>query len=109
MTSTLTGTAALVTGASSGIGAATGRTSIAGRAFGVNGFTEALRQEITERHAPVGDVEPGDVTTELGTHNSDQIQSDRGSRRPARQAGVGWSRSTPVRRPHGRRLRRAGR
>lgn len=38
--------------------------------FGVNGFTEALRQEITKKHVRVGVVEPGGVDTELGSHNS---------------------------------------
>jgi NADP-dependent 3-hydroxy acid dehydrogenase YdfG len=38
--------------------------------FGVNGFTEALRQEITRRHVRVGVLEPGAVATELVTHNS---------------------------------------
>jgi NADP-dependent 3-hydroxy acid dehydrogenase YdfG len=44
--------------------------------FGVNGFTEALRQEITKRHVRVGVLEPGAVTTELGSHNSDQVQAE---------------------------------
>ena len=38
--------------------------------FGVNGFTEALRQEVTKRHVRVGVLGPGGVTTELGSHNS---------------------------------------
>ena len=38
--------------------------------FGVNGFTESLRQEITKKHVRVGVVEPGGVDTELGSHNS---------------------------------------
>jgi NAD(P)-dependent dehydrogenase (short-subunit alcohol dehydrogenase family) len=38
--------------------------------FGVNGFTESLRQEVTRRHVRVGVVEPGGVATELGTHTS---------------------------------------
>lgn len=37
--------------------------------FGVNGFTEALRQEITKKHVRVGVLEPGGVATELGSHN----------------------------------------
>ncbi|WP_371579543.1 SDR family NAD(P)-dependent oxidoreductase [Streptomyces sp. NBC_01314] len=37
--------------------------------FGVNGFTEALRQEVTQRHVRVGVLEPGGVETELGSHN----------------------------------------
>jgi NADP-dependent 3-hydroxy acid dehydrogenase YdfG len=43
--------------------------------FGVNGFTEALRQEVTRRHVRVGVLEPGAVDTELGSHNNDQIRS----------------------------------
>jgi NADP-dependent 3-hydroxy acid dehydrogenase YdfG len=38
--------------------------------FGVNGFTESLRQEVTKRHVRVGVLEPGGVATQLGTHNS---------------------------------------
>jgi NADP-dependent 3-hydroxy acid dehydrogenase YdfG len=38
--------------------------------FGVNGFTEALRQEVTRQHVRVGVIEPGGVATELGSHNS---------------------------------------
>jgi NADP-dependent 3-hydroxy acid dehydrogenase YdfG len=38
--------------------------------FGVNGFTEALRQEVTKKHVRVGVLEPGGVDTELGSHNS---------------------------------------
>ena len=37
--------------------------------FGVNGFTESLRQEVTRRHLRVGVVEPGGVATEPGSHN----------------------------------------
>jgi NADP-dependent 3-hydroxy acid dehydrogenase YdfG len=44
--------------------------------FGVNGFTEALRQEITERHVRVGVLEPGGVDTELGSHNRAEIRSE---------------------------------
>ena len=43
--------------------------------FGVNGFTEALRQEVTKRHVRVGVLEPGGVDTELGSHNNDHIRS----------------------------------
>jgi NADP-dependent 3-hydroxy acid dehydrogenase YdfG len=42
--------------------------------FGVNGFTEALRQEVTQRHVRVGVVEPGGVETELGSHNKPEIR-----------------------------------
>jgi NADP-dependent 3-hydroxy acid dehydrogenase YdfG len=41
--------------------------------FGVNGFTEALRQEITQSHVRVGVLEPGAVDTELVSHNTDEI------------------------------------
>jgi NADP-dependent 3-hydroxy acid dehydrogenase YdfG len=44
--------------------------------FGVNGFTEALRQEVTQRHVRVGVVEPGGVATELGSHNKPEIRSE---------------------------------
>jgi NADP-dependent 3-hydroxy acid dehydrogenase YdfG len=37
--------------------------------FGMNGFTESLRQEVTQRHVRVGVLEPGGVDTELGSHN----------------------------------------
>ncbi|MFF4653384.1 SDR family NAD(P)-dependent oxidoreductase [Streptomyces sp. NPDC001380] len=36
--------------------------------FGVNGFTEALRQEVGHRRVRVSVVEPGIVDTELSTH-----------------------------------------
>lgn len=38
--------------------------------FGVNGFTESLRQEVTKKYVRVGVIEPGGVATELGSHNS---------------------------------------
>ncbi|MDH6293083.1 SDR family NAD(P)-dependent oxidoreductase [Rhodococcus opacus] len=44
--------------------------------FGVNGFTEALRQEVTQQHVRVGLLEPGAVATELVSHNSQQVQDD---------------------------------
>jgi len=44
--------------------------------FGVNGFTEALRQEITKKHVRVGVLEPGAVDTELISHNNDTIKND---------------------------------
>lgn len=37
--------------------------------FGVNGFTESLRQEVTKKHVRVGLVEPGGIDTELGSHH----------------------------------------
>jgi len=42
--------------------------------LGVNGFTEALRQEVTQRHVRVGVLEPGGVATELGSHNTPKIR-----------------------------------
>jgi NADP-dependent 3-hydroxy acid dehydrogenase YdfG len=44
--------------------------------FGVNGFTEALRQEVTQKHVRVGVLEPGAVATELVSHNNQQVQDD---------------------------------
>jgi NADP-dependent 3-hydroxy acid dehydrogenase YdfG len=44
--------------------------------FGVNGFTESLRQEVTQRHVRVGVLEPGGVATELASHNSPDIQAE---------------------------------
>lgn len=42
--------------------------------FGVNGFSESLRQEVTKRHVRVGVIEPGAVATELVSHNRPEIQ-----------------------------------
>jgi NADP-dependent 3-hydroxy acid dehydrogenase YdfG len=44
--------------------------------FGVSGFTESLRQEVTQRHVRVGVVEPGGVATELGSHNKTQVRHE---------------------------------
>lgn len=44
--------------------------------FGVNGFTEALRKEVTKKHVRVGVLEPGAVATELVSHNNEQVQAD---------------------------------
>ena len=44
--------------------------------FGVNGFTESLRQEVTRRHVRVGVLEPGGVDTELGSHNTPEIRGE---------------------------------
>jgi NADP-dependent 3-hydroxy acid dehydrogenase YdfG len=41
--------------------------------FGVNAFSEGLRQEVTGRHVRVGLVEPGAVETELAGHNRPEI------------------------------------
>ena len=42
--------------------------------FGVGAFSESLRQEVTERHVRVTIIEPGAVTTELGSHNRPEVQ-----------------------------------
>jgi NADP-dependent 3-hydroxy acid dehydrogenase YdfG len=44
--------------------------------FGVNGFTESLRQEVTQRHVRVGVVEPGGVATELGSHKQSEVRNE---------------------------------
>ncbi|TMQ74039.1 MAG: SDR family NAD(P)-dependent oxidoreductase [Candidatus Eisenbacteria bacterium] len=44
--------------------------------FGVNGFTESLRQEVTQRHVRVGVLEPGGVETELGSHNKPEVRKE---------------------------------
>jgi NADP-dependent 3-hydroxy acid dehydrogenase YdfG len=44
--------------------------------FGVNGFTEALRQELASSHVRVGVLEPGKVDTELDSHNNDEVLAD---------------------------------
>ena len=44
--------------------------------FGVNGFAEALRQEVTKRHMRVGVLEPGGVTTELGWTNRGTVREE---------------------------------
>jgi NADP-dependent 3-hydroxy acid dehydrogenase YdfG len=41
---------------------------------GVNGFSEALRQEFTKRHVRVSVIEPGAVSTELAGHNRPEVQ-----------------------------------
>jgi NADP-dependent 3-hydroxy acid dehydrogenase YdfG len=42
--------------------------------FGVGAFSEALRQEVTQRHVRVSLVEPGVVETELIGHNRPEVQ-----------------------------------
>jgi NADP-dependent 3-hydroxy acid dehydrogenase YdfG len=44
--------------------------------FGVNGFTEALRQEVTKKHVRVGVLEPGAVDTELVSHNNEAVRNE---------------------------------
>jgi NADP-dependent 3-hydroxy acid dehydrogenase YdfG len=41
--------------------------------FGVGAFSEALRQEVTERHLRISLVEPGAVETELSSHNRPEV------------------------------------
>ena len=58
------------------ISSVAGRVARAGSAaynstkWAVNAFSEALRQEVTERRVRVGVVEPGAVETELASHNA---------------------------------------
>jgi NADP-dependent 3-hydroxy acid dehydrogenase YdfG len=44
--------------------------------FGVGAFSEALRQEVTERHVRVALVEPGAVITELSSHNRPEVLAE---------------------------------
>ena len=41
--------------------------------WGVNAFSEAIRQEVTGRHLRVGLIEPGAVATELASHNRPEV------------------------------------
>lgn len=41
--------------------------------WAVNAFSEALRQEVTERHLRVTLIEPGAVSTELAGHNRPEV------------------------------------
>jgi NADP-dependent 3-hydroxy acid dehydrogenase YdfG len=41
--------------------------------FGVNAFSESLRQEVTERHVRVALIEPGATSTELAGHNRPEV------------------------------------
>ena len=42
--------------------------------FGVTGFSEAIRQEVTKRHVRVSVLEPGAVDTELVSHNRPDVR-----------------------------------
>jgi NADP-dependent 3-hydroxy acid dehydrogenase YdfG len=44
--------------------------------FGVNAFSESLRQEVTKRHVRVALVEPGVVETELFRHQRQETRKD---------------------------------
>jgi clavulanate-9-aldehyde reducatase len=44
--------------------------------FGVNAFSEALRQEVTDQGVRVTIIEPGAVATELRDHNRPEIQKE---------------------------------
>ena len=44
--------------------------------FGLKGFTESLRQEVTRRHVRVGVIEPGGVATELSSHNNPEVRKE---------------------------------
>ncbi|MFN2451981.1 MAG: SDR family NAD(P)-dependent oxidoreductase [Candidatus Dormibacteria bacterium] len=48
--------------------------------FGVNAFSESLRQEVTRRHVRVSLVEPGAVETELGSHNRPEVREQMAQR-----------------------------
>jgi NADP-dependent 3-hydroxy acid dehydrogenase YdfG len=42
--------------------------------FGVGAFSEALRQEVTQKHVRISLVEPGATDTELRSHNRTEVQ-----------------------------------
>jgi NADP-dependent 3-hydroxy acid dehydrogenase YdfG len=46
--------------------------------FGLNGFSEGLRQEVRGRHVRVSVVEPGAVETELLTHVREDVRAQMG-------------------------------
>jgi NADP-dependent 3-hydroxy acid dehydrogenase YdfG len=48
--------------------------------FGVNAFSEALRQELAEHDVRVTAINPGAVETELRSHLSDELQRDQRER-----------------------------
>ena len=50
--------------------------------FGVAAFSEALRQEVTQKYVRVSVVEPGVVATELQTHNRDEVREQITARFP---------------------------
>jgi NADP-dependent 3-hydroxy acid dehydrogenase YdfG len=42
--------------------------------FGMNAFTESLRQEVSQQRVRVSVVEPGTVDTELSSHNREELR-----------------------------------
>jgi NADP-dependent 3-hydroxy acid dehydrogenase YdfG len=48
--------------------------------WGVGAFSESLRQEVIERQVRVTVIEPGAVSTELGSHNRPEIQAQMAQR-----------------------------
>lgn len=42
--------------------------------FGMGGFTESVRQEVSKRHVRVGLIEPGSADTEIVSHNTPEVQ-----------------------------------
>ena len=63
------------------ISSSAGRVARAGTAvynltkFGVNGFSEALRQEMQPLRVRVSVIEPGNVDTELASHTRDELRA----------------------------------
>jgi NADP-dependent 3-hydroxy acid dehydrogenase YdfG len=66
------------------ISSVAGRVARAGNAVysatkhAVGAFSEALRQEVAERHVRVSLVEPGAVATELSSHNRPEVRAQIG-------------------------------
>ncbi|MGH8867669.1 MAG: SDR family NAD(P)-dependent oxidoreductase [Actinomycetes bacterium] len=56
--------------------------------YGVNGFSEGLRQEVRGKHVRVSVVEPGQVETELNDHIRPEIR-ERMNRRPPQYDRLG--------------------
>lgn len=59
------------TSSTSGRSASAGNGAYAATKFGINAFTEALRQEVTAQGVRVVQIAPGMVDTELATHVTD--------------------------------------
>ena len=63
------------------ISSSAGRVAHAGAAvynltkFGVNGFSEALRQELRSQRVRVSVIEPGNVDTELASHTREELRA----------------------------------